>query len=105
MDRHKFESMFPSLVAHYPTLRSKDYYKVPGRRSGPGTAPMLLEGGADLTASINSKEDFWAALDVLLDKSLGPGDAVPVRRAFVDVYEEHLGRLNLEQIEEVATSV
>lgn len=105
MDRQKFETMFPSLVAHYPTVRSKSYYKVPGRRSGPGTAPILLEGGADLTASIGSKEDFWVALDVLLDKSLGPGDALPVRQAFVDVYKKHLSRLNIEQIEELANSV
>ena len=66
---------------------------------------MLLQDGADLTASIGSKEDFWAALDVLVGKSLGPGDAEHVRRAFVGVYEEHLSKLNLEQIEEVATSV
>jgi hypothetical protein len=104
MDRHKFETMFPSLVAHYPTVRSKDYYKAPERRSGPATAPTLLNG-EEIKQALVQKEDFWEGLEVLLSNSLGPNDAARVRRAFVRVYQEHLSSLNLEQIEEVATSV
>jgi len=104
MDRNKFEAMFPSLVAHYPTVRSKDYYKAPERRSGPATATTLHDG-VELTKTVGSKEDFSGALDVLLSKSLGPNDAARVRRAFERVYQEHLSSLNLEEIEQVATSV
>lgn len=34
-----------------------------------------------------AKEDFWAALDVMLGQSLGENDAARVRRAFAKVGE------------------
>lgn len=38
-----------------------------------------------LTSEVAAKEDFWAALDVILGQSLGENDAACVRRAFAKV--------------------
>ncbi len=102
MDRHKFAEMLPALLAHYPTVRSRDHYKAPPLRSAASVAFKLAGGPTPgIAAGVAESQDFQAALDLVLGKSLGQNDAAHVQRAFVRVYQEHIAGLNLEEIEEV----
>lgn len=48
-------------------------------------AAAAAAAAEQLTSEVAAKDDFWAALDVMLVQSLGENDAARVRRAFAKV--------------------
>ena len=68
---------------------NRDHYREPTRKPAAAGAAGGVSAAAaaaeQLTSEVAAKDDFWAALDVMLGQSLGENDAARVRRAFAKV--------------------
>jgi len=80
--RHITHTLHPSK-----TKQNRDHYREPTRKpaAAAGAAAAAAASAEQLTSEVAAKEDFWAALDVMLGRSLEENDAARVRRAFAKV--------------------
>ena len=77
----------PSDLTTVIDTDTRDHYREPTRKPATAGAVGAAVGAAAerLTSEVAAKEDFWAALDVMLGQSLGENDAARVQRAFTKV--------------------